>query len=347
VDKISRKNKFLIITALFIVIIAGIFIIEFKKDNRTGSESLRIIFESGRNVPNNAKYPQKYIELYTMNPDGSNVKRITNNLYWEHKPQVSPDGQKILLTIHFSPENVSETDPSWEIATMNMDGTNLTKLTDNNYLDTDARWNSDGTKIVYVSDSNHRTRDDLKNGLLPQYDIYLMNPDGTGKTRLTFGEPGEVNADPCFSSEGNIYYVHSEGYSNAFDLWRMHEDGSEKSLVFAHSDLIKAINDPFFSYTCNRIIFEGKISEGSGRQMYNLFTVDSTGTNLTRITYNDGESDIWPSFSPDGTYIVYFTYEWDADGGHTQKIRVSKSDGSGEREISTFPWESFPSWFEK
>lgn len=310
-------------------------------------ESLKIIFESSRDVPQGTVFPQKYIELYIMDPNGSEVKRITNNQYWEHKPQVSPDGTKILITIHYSPENVDETDPGWEIAVMNIDGTGLTRLTDNDYFDGNARWNKDGTKIVYISDSNHRSSEDIKNNLLPQYDIYVMNADGTHKIRLTSGDPGDVNADPSFAPDGDIYYIHSENYSNHFDLWRMKGDGSGKTLFFSHTETIQAINDPSVSYDGEKIIFEGRIGNNSEGPLYNLFSLNSDGSNLLRLTADDGESDIWPSYSPDGNYIVYFTYRWNENGGHTQKIRVAKTDGSEEDELSSFPWESFPSWFEK
>ncbi len=310
------------------------------------ADHLRIIFESARDMPSGAQNPQKYVELYTMKPDGSDVKRVTSDLYWEHKPQVSPDGKKILVTIHLNPVQVDETDPGWEIAIMEIDGTGLTLLTDNDYLDTNARWNADGSKIVFVSDSNHRTLEDIRNGLPQQLDIYVMNPDGTGKTRLTFGETGEVNADPCFSPDGYIYYIHSEGFSGNFDLWKMKTDGGEKTLVLAHDDVLRAINDPFVSSDGTTIIFEARVSaDGEEPRRYNLFTTDPEGETLTRITDDDGEADIWPSFSPNGDYIVYFTYIWDEGGGHTERIRVAKPDGTEETQISSFPWESFPSWY--
>ncbi len=342
---IDRTNKLYWVKSIsltFVLFLAGCFL----RDN-SDFNGFKIIFESSRDVPQGATFPQKYIELYTMNPDGSNVMRITNNQYWEHKPQVSPDGTKILITIHYLPENVDETDPGWEIAVMNIDGTGLTKLTDNEYFDGNARWNEDGTKIVYVSDSNQRTSEDLENHLLPQYDIYVMNADGTNKTKLTSGEPGDVNADPCFSPDGSIFYIHSEDYSNHFDLWRMNGDGSEKMLFFSHNETIQAINDPSVSHNGERIVFEGRVGNNAERLLYNLFSLNSNGSELLRLTLNDGESDIWPSYSPDNNYIVYFTYEWDENGGHTQKIRIAKSDGSEEQEISSFPWESFPGWFEK
>ena len=49
-----------------------------------------------------------------------------------------------------------------------------------------------------------------------------MNADGSGKKQLTFAEPGDVNADPCFShtEPERILYIHSEGLSGSFDMYR-------------------------------------------------------------------------------------------------------------------------------
>jgi len=355
VEKVKTKRwkaRTTIIAAILVLTLVILGCMEKRANENIGDENKshervrKILFESARDAPlkdgDFQKNPQKYIELFSMNLDGSDVRRLTYNYYWEHKPQFSHGS--ILVSIHFSPGRVLETDAGWEIAVLDISNSNfsrLKRLTNNSYLDIDAKWNRDGTKIVYVSDSNKRTADELKMGLLPQYDIYIMNSDGSGKKRLTFGKPGEVNADPCFSPDGDIYYVHSEGFSNKFDLWKMEGDGSNKTPVLIHNNLIKSINDPSVSKDGKRIIFEGKISSGK----YNLFVLELEGLKLRRITYDDGESDIWPSFSSDGTYIVYFTYKGDQEN-HTQKIRISKSDGSEEKEISTFPWESFPTWFE-
>jgi hypothetical protein len=58
----------------------------------------RIIYESAQDTPfenpDFKEYPQKYMELYTKNMDGSNINRITHNSVWEHQADVSPDGEK-------------------------------------------------------------------------------------------------------------------------------------------------------------------------------------------------------------------------------------------------------------
>ena len=317
---------------------------------RPQEPSLKIVFRSARDAPTDdpdfRANPQRYFELYIMNADGSDIQRITDNLYSEEQPDVSPDGKKILCSIHYSAGRVKGTDPGWEIAVMDIDGTNLNRLTDNEHLDFGAHWNHDGTKIVYVSDSGQRTAEDMEKGVLPCYDIYTMNADGSEKTQLTFAEPGDVNADPSFSftESEKILYIHSEGLSGNFDLYMMDADGQNKRLILEHNDELLAINDPMFSPDGETIIFEAKIREDeNGNPIYNIFTVNTTGGDLTRITTDDGESDVLPQFSRDGNRISYYTYVFE-DDGNTHRIRVASSDGSKESVISSYPWESDPTW---
>ena len=313
----------------------------------------RIIFRSAMDAPMGdpdfQENPQKYFELYVMNADGSDIQRITNNVYWEVQPDVSPDGQKILLSIHYSPGRVKETDSGWEIAVMDIDGKNLRRLTDNDYLDFGAHWNHDSTKIVYVSDSAQRNAEGVENNVLPQYDIYTMNADGSNVKQLTFANPGDVNADPSFSftEPSRILYIHSEGLSSHFDMYMMDEDGENKELIFEHNNELLKINDPMFSPDGNRILFEAKVRDiDEDNPIYNLFTVDTSGGDLRRITEDDGESDVLPQYSPDGSTMAYYTYVWE-NGGNTHRIRVADADGSNERIVSTYPWEADPSWIPK
>ena len=89
---ILQKNLYLILV-IFTVTSTLLFAGCINPPSPPGS---RIIFESSRDMPQQTEHPQKYIELYSMKTDGSMVIRITNNLYWEHKPQVSQDGKKSL-----------------------------------------------------------------------------------------------------------------------------------------------------------------------------------------------------------------------------------------------------------
>ncbi len=344
---IIERMKTRSLTTLLLLSLVGSSVIAASSDDA----SCRIIFRSAMDAPSAdpdfQENPQRYFELYTMNGDGSDIRRVTHNTYYENQPDVSPDGKTIVCSVHLNASRASGTDPGWEIALIDMETGEMTLLTDNDYLDYGAHWNHDGTEIVYVSDSAHRNKVDVENQVPLRYDIYTMKADGSGKTQLTFAEPGDVNADPSFSfyAPSRILYIHSEGYSGAFDLYAMDRDGGNTALLRGHNEQLLAINDPMFSPDGTRIVFGAKVRESAeGNPIYNVFTVDPSGGDLTRITADDGESDVIPQYSPDGGWIAYYTYVWEG-GGNTHRIRVVRSDGTGEKTLSTYPWESDPSWY--
>jgi len=43
-------------------------------------------------------------------------------------------------------------------------------------------------------------------------------------------------------------------------------------------------------------------------RIYNIFTINIDGSGLTRITEDDGESDVFSQISSDGMKICYYTY---------------------------------------
>lgn len=302
----------------------------------------RLIFQSLRDAPcRNRDSVKKYWELYSMDENGFNVTRITNNLYWEHQPDISPDGEKIVFAIHYNPAaETTETDPGWEIAVMDVDGTNLTRLTNNDKLDACPHWNHDGTKIVYVSDTY---------GNLSCLDIYTMDSNGKNVTKLTNASAGEFYADPSFSfsdGESKILYVHCKGYSGNWDIYIMNEDGSDKHCILSADSTYLAYHDPMFSPNDSRIVFSAKLDENGnhGIPVHKIFTAKVDGSSIRQITDNDDESDVLPQYSPDGNKIVYFTWKWNGVG-FERKIRVINIDATNERILSTFSPEEMPSWY--
>lgn len=91
-------------------------------------------------------------------------------------PVFSPDGTQIVFVA------THDGDPELYIA--NADGTEVTKLTDNQSVDASPRWAPDGSRIVFVSDRDG------------DFSIYTMRPDGTDTQLLELRLPGEASAGP-------------------------------------------------------------------------------------------------------------------------------------------------------
>ncbi len=115
----------------------------------------KIVFRSDRNGVANP-------EIYTMNADGSNQTRLTNNTAEDKEPAWSPDGQRIAF---FSRGGGRD-----GIYVMDVNGTNEQRLTPTGFQ---PSWSPDGSKIVFTDFS-------------PQaFTLYVMNSDGTNRTQLT------------------------------------------------------------------------------------------------------------------------------------------------------------------
>jgi Tol biopolymer transport system component len=104
-------------------------------------------------------------EIYTMNRDGTDVKRLTKSRGYDGAPAWSPDGTHIAFT--------SGRDGAGRIYVMNADGSGVQRISDGPGNDFTAAWAPNGQRLVFVSTREGRPA------------LFLMNADGSGVTRLT------------------------------------------------------------------------------------------------------------------------------------------------------------------
>jgi TolB protein len=76
-------------------------------------------------------------EIFIMNADGSNARMLTPTGGNSQGPSISPDGQWVAFTSYFDQYRV---DNGCEIYIMRVDGTDVRRLTNNDYCDYQPRW---------------------------------------------------------------------------------------------------------------------------------------------------------------------------------------------------------------
>jgi TolB protein len=76
-------------------------------------------------------------EVYIMNADGSNARQLTPSGGNSQGPSFSPDGKWVVFTAYF---DKYRDDHGCEIYIIRTDGTDLRRLTNNNYCDYQPRW---------------------------------------------------------------------------------------------------------------------------------------------------------------------------------------------------------------
>ena len=127
----------------------------------------RIAFMSRRDGHFIGEFGLTY-EIYVMDADGKNTRRLTDNRKSDSSPSWSPDGKWIVFSADRKGDNVN-----YEIYVMDNDGGNQRRLTNNRVHDKSPSWSSDGKRIVFSS-----YRDG--NG-----EIYVMDNDGGNQQKLT------------------------------------------------------------------------------------------------------------------------------------------------------------------
>lgn len=156
-------------------------------------------------------------ELYTMNPDGSGVARISDGSNGFHEADWSPDGARIAFR--------RVTGDGGDIWTMKADGSGAALLYAGERMDSDPRWSPDGRLIAFVS-SVPRTQGGYST------EIYVIGADGSNLVRATQHD-GE-DWSPAWSPDGNrIAFFGFRTSPTDSDLFAVNPDGSGLSALLA------------------------------------------------------------------------------------------------------------------
>src|SRR5436190_103875 len=210
-----------------------------------------IAFSSGINLVNTGGGDDQRGGIFVMKADGSDMRQITTfstrnfefsgdglNLPDDH-PFFSPDGKKIVFTSSRAAGRFIVSPNAFDIYTMDANGANVKRLTNNTALDTEPAFSPDGTKIAFSS-----TRDG------GDEDLWVMNADGTNPVQLTsFGNDDET--EPAWSHDGTKIAFTRVTFNGVLgvlgtqkDLWVMNADGSNKRQL---TSLINEEHDPSWS----------------------------------------------------------------------------------------------------
>ena len=159
-------------------------------------------------------------------------------------------------------------------------------------------------------------------------EIYVMNADGSGITRLT-NRP-EPNFNPAWSPDGRRIAFTSDRDGN-FEIHVMNADGSGITQLTNHPERDWL---PAWSPDGRRIAFD---SSRDGNRDIHVMNADGSG--ITRLT-NRPELDSNPAWSPDGRRIAFHSSR---DGNW--EIYVMNADGSGITRLTNHPEnDGSPAW---
>ncbi len=196
-------------------------------------------------------------------------------------------------------------DEMMDIFTANPDGSNLRRLTTAKGYDAEAGFSPDGGKIVFSSTrsayGNDLTEEEkkLRDVDLSYFgEIYIMNADGSGQTRLT-RSPG-YDGGPFFSPDGQrIVWRRFNKAGSVAEIHTMKLDGSDLRKITSFKSMSWA---PYFHPSGEYIIFA---SNKLGFSNFELYLVDALGLNEPiRVTERVGFDGL-PVFSHNGLQLCW------------------------------------------
>jgi TolB protein len=221
---------------------------------------------------------------------------------------------------------VSTRDGSYAIFEMDADGSAERRLTSADpdasspaalFFQVEPSWSADGTRIAFSS---------RREGT---FDIYVMNADGTGTTRLTSTK--ESDSHPTWSADGSKI-AFARGGSG--DIYVMDADGSN---VHRISDPLAEESDPAWSPDGNWIAY---VRRAGGTTVQEVWLARPDGTERHALT-SQGAKTFTPAWSPDSTRLV-FTSNKDSEVFELYTIGV---DGKGLRSVIPTAGDNFePTW---
>ena len=156
----------------------------------------RIAFMSDRDGHVHPRLGWTTFEIYVMEVDGNNQRRLTNNPNLDISPSWSPDGKRIaFMSDRDGHVNILGGLLNYEIYVMDADGGNQQNLTNDPNSDSTPSWSPDGKRIVFASN-----RDGNRDGNRENYEIYVMDADGNNQQRITDNDFYDTH--PSWSPDG-------------------------------------------------------------------------------------------------------------------------------------------------
>ncbi|HZW38643.1 MAG TPA: hypothetical protein VFF33_05030 [Ignavibacteriaceae bacterium] len=96
------------------------------------------------------------LEIYVMNPDGTNMVKVTNFGKASFAPFFHPDGKRIIFSSNLNSNNPR----NFDLYMINIDGSGLEQITFNESFDGFPMFTKDGKKLIFASNRNNKNPND-------------------------------------------------------------------------------------------------------------------------------------------------------------------------------------------
>jgi len=263
------------------------------------------------------------MEIYAMNADGSDIRRLTKNFGDDIAPSWSPDGKKIAF--------IGMTGDHWDIYLLDYEAAIISNQTNEPVnitgSDTDEyypSWSPDGSQIVFT-----REREG-------SFEIWVMDTEGQNECLLV-SDTGRADAVGWSPDGTRIAFSIKQG--NDREIYVQDVDCSEGGGNSDKSPLTdNETNDyaPSWSPDGSQLAYYSLQDSD-----YEIFVMNTDGSGTRQLTQTEG-NDWWPGWSPDGATIVFAAME---DAKFLHDIFVVSEAGTNRRQLTHDTADNWwPSW---
>src|SRR5262245_3559221 len=276
-------------------------------------------------------------EIYLMSPDGSNLRRLTDNTASDAFPVLSPDGKKIVFD---SNRNRAEGEPinTSDLFVMNTKGDEQRFL----IRGSSATWSPDSKNIAFhasASGTGLPTRPD-PGGATSDSDIFVANVDdlldGVAVPMNLTNSPEAIDDDADWSPDGRRIVFTSHPVtddplrSNQAEIYVINVNGTELTRLTFNGEEERA---PSWSPDGSRIVFMCRI--GGGAADFEICDMKADGSDRRQLTDN-AVFDGTPTHSPDGQQILFHRTVAPGTPG-AQQLWLMNADGAGQAQLTNPP----------
>jgi TolB protein len=263
----------------------------------------------------------------------------------------SPDGTRLIFQATRAPDT-----PCDQIFTMNIDGSDLRRVSTGAGRTTCGYFYPDGTHVLFASthlrSSECPPRPGYERGyvwpIYSGYDIFRANADGSNLQRLTFTDG--YDAEATIGRDGRVVFTSVR--DGDMEIYSMTADGSDVRRLTHRPG---PDGGPFFSPDGRQIVFRGRTSEGEELKEFlgllkeglwrptqlEIFVMDRDGANMRPVT-KLGKANFAPFFHPDARRIIFASNVNDPKGRDFDLYMINV-DGTGLERITWNPtFDGFP-----
>jgi Tol biopolymer transport system component len=221
-------------------------------------------------------------EIYVVNPDGSDSRRLTHNFLGDGVVRWSPDGKQL-----------AEVADDGDLYVLRADGSQPSRLTGPIGL-LPPDWSPDGTRLVFTGEPASGVSN-----------LWSIGSDGEELVNLPVAgvRPHFISSSVLRPDGTKIAFIgfHRTGRKQRAGLYVVAPEGGETVKLAASGGL----GDPHWSPDGTRIAFRRDPPQPG------LYVINADGTGLRRLT--EGRWDQEAEWSPDGSKIAFTRYRQDFD----------------------------------